>query len=287
MGILDAVYRWVERVAPAIIDEILHPAEASGSEGEGDVATAGGCPGDSYQRGWRPVWERLGAPNDSCEGPATDSGDDTEKAGSDPERPRLDPLKVLTQVVVNPAYFFFDADPVDPLGDLDSYLEQSGVYSGLNAFWNDLEKSGAARRERLKAMETGGKVLTAGDVAAKIEENLKGQMKNVRVQLKDGRIVINADVPTKLVDLGFVAVIDVSIRDGKVDASVRKAEVAGMDESDRFRDKLFIALQNRGQKIPEGAGLKDLSWLDSMGIKNLVVQDGRILVEMFEHEGPA
>ena len=243
-----------------------------GEDATGDSAPA--CDSDEYSYRTLLPWERPAY----CHA----AGDSEEERPREGEPSPREVIGRLGMTALFPGYHLFSDAPKDPLGEIDSFLESAGVYGKLRNFRDALEKSGEARRARLKHIEENGIEVNADEVAEKIQETLGSQMKNVKVELKDGRIVVQAEIPTDyLVTLDFVAVLDVSIREGKIDAQVKKAEVSGLDKKDAFQEKLFNALQARGQAVPDGAGIKDLSWMDNQGIKNLVVQEGRILVEMY------
>ncbi len=285
MGILERLIGWAQSLDPGFFpdlktnqDEIqqrlVREREAAIRQRRIDEEA---CNRDRFSSGWRSSFDRWDSPG-SC------------RYFQDLE-PETAPVKAeigtreFFGMLAAPFFWpkiLIDGKLPDPIGEIESLLEFFGISRGLRALGEVLEQGSASRKERLKNLEENGIHVSEAEVAEKIAEKLRGELKDIRITLKDGQIILHAVYSTKLIDLNVEGVIDLSVRNGKVDSEVKKFEVGGLDKRDLIKEKLIEHLRREGKSVPDNAELKDLSWMDSMGIKTLVIQDGRILVELFD-----
>jgi hypothetical protein len=77
----------------------------------------------------------------------------------------------------------------------------------------------------------------------------------------------------------FTAVAEFEQVNGKSEGFIKKIEAVGMDLTEDVEKDILNALTKYGFEAPEGASIKDLSWINIPGMKRIQIDRGRIILE--------
>ncbi len=105
------------------------------------------------------------------------------------------------------------------------------------------------------------------------------KVRNVRVEIDGDRLKIKGEYKTKLMWVDFSAILEFEQKNGRSEGSLKKIEAAGIDLGDCLKDDILGAFARFGFPPPEGAGLKDLSWVHLPGIVRFEIRSDMVVIE--------
>ncbi|HKY63874.1 MAG TPA: hypothetical protein VJR29_10675, partial [bacterium] len=85
--------------------------------------------------------------------------------------------------------------------------------------------------------------------------------------------------------IDFTAVAEFEQKNGESSGYVKKVEAIGMDLTDNVKNDLLAAFRNFGFEPPEGADIKDLSWVQIPGIKRIEIRRDLVVLERVPKPG--